>query len=187
MSLTCVKRNMTICSLQHSIHILNCFKVSQGLMIFLPVKQPGHLQLSLPQPLSKALKFFSLRWLNFRCSHHPWFSPAYATFMQKHVLQRARLAASGACGDGSNKCQPGGGPWELHSGGARKGGTHKCVTSPTVLRGGKLLWQHQYWHLQAYRSRALGMSVAPWSPYPVLPRLSSNSVPVQYSQGLLQM
>lgn len=152
-------------------------------MIFRPAKQPGYLYLSLLQPLSKVLKFlFSLHWLNLRCSHHLHFSPIYATFTQKQCCREPGLLPAGPAGMAAINASLAVGP-ESCTWGARKKGTHKCVTSPTVLQGGKLVWKHRYQHLQAYHSRALGMSVAPWSPYPVLPRFSSNSGPVQYSQG----
>lgn len=152
-------------------------------MIFHPEKQPGYLYLSLLQPLSKVLKFlFSLHWLNLRCSHHLHFSPIYATFMQKQCCREPGLLPAGPAGMAAINASLAVGR-ESCTWGARKKGSHKCVTSPTVLQGGKLVWKHRYQHLQAYHSRALGMSVALWSPYPVLPRFSSNSGPVQYSQG----
>lgn len=140
-------------------------------MIFCPAKQPGYLYLSLPQPLSKVLKFlFSLHWLNLRCSHHLHFSPIYATFMQKQCCREPSLLPVGPAGMAAINASLAVGP-ESCAWGARKKGTHKCVTSPTVLQGGKLVWKHRYQHLQAYHSRALGMSVAPWSPYPVSPAI----------------
>lgn len=114
LSLTCVKGNLTIHNLQHSIHILNCLT-----QIFKVIVRGSWFSAQRSSQVTYSFPFYN---------HFPRFWSLFSLCIGCHVhaeavLQRARLAASGACRDGSNKCQPGGGPQELHLRSKKKGDT----------------------------------------------------------------
>lgn len=147
---------------------------------FLP-SEAARLLISFPS--TTTFQGFEVSFLSALAEFKMFSPPPFFTYLchvhAEAVLQRAQLAASRACRDGSNKCQPGGGPRELRLRSKKKGDTQMCDQSHSVA-GRKIGLKAS---VPAFTGISQPSTGYVGSSMVSLPSFSSNSGPVQYSQG----